>query len=420
MSSNDTYSYKYKTYQCYAAYTAFSIMIFISFFGTSAPFPDRAKSVEDIGTSNIFNQIIYLLIFFLSIYAIYNRKKDLVEFILNEKYLSLLIIWYFLGMIWSVDSFSTFKLSFRLLTVVLSSLAYFLHYPWYDSSDNILKFIAALFVIINVILVFTVSGALDPDFHTWRGIVITKNIFGQVAALTFVVYIDILIREGNKYWKFFLTIIAFISIILLFGSQSSTSIISFIAFIFLLSILYTDRIFKSIHIGRFFSTILQIVIITTIIFIIHFYPAIIEDFVSGFGKDTTFTGRTDLWYYAMLSIEKNFPLGTGLGAYWNTANNDLSLIHYIFPWIPMQFHNGFIDIFNEAGIIGFSFFICLCMKYLRNSWALRVGSIWFYFIIVVFIFSFQESTLSSPGHLINTLFYMGYVRIIVISNKLNK
>ena len=66
--------------------SAFSIafLIFIALFGTSVCFSDRYEAVEEISTSNMFNQIIYSVIFLFVIYSIHNFRQSIFFFIKEE------------------------------------------------------------------------------------------------------------------------------------------------------------------------------------------------------------------------------------------------------------------------------------------------------------------------------------------------
>jgi len=415
MPLNINHNTSINPYQRNAAFLAFLILIFVSYFGTAAPFPEHYESADE-STSNIYNQVIYILIFLLSLYSIQNKKKQLVNFIIKEKFLSLLIFWYFLGMLWSIDPFATFKLSFRLSIIVLVMISFFLHYSSYNDTNSLIKYIAALFIIINFFAVFTIPGAKDT-YGFWRGTTLQKNILGQISVFTIIIYFDLLIKEKRNTTKIVALIMISLSTIILFGSRSSTSLIGLLIFCFLVSVKLFDKIFRSLGAGKFVSSTLVLGVLSSVMIVLVFFPSILDILTSLFGKDPSFTGRTELWYIAIQSIEKHFPLGTALGAFWNSANNDLAEIHILFPWLPMQSHSGFLDLLNEGGIIGFIFFLGLTLKYLWLQWKLEIKSLWFYLIIVILIINSQETLLLVPGNLATMLFLLGYIKINMSVNE---
>lgn len=316
-------------------------------------------------------------------------------------------------MIWSVDPFATFKATFRLFSIYITIIVFFIHYPFNEFSDNIIKVIIIIFLLTSFIAVLLIPGATDPDFNTWRGLSPQKNIFGQVCLLTFILSLDIYLRQKGLLQKTIIVLAALISIILLFGSQSSTSIIGFVIFVSINSIRFIDGIFRKLKIGRLLSSVLQLGFIVFVIILLIFYPELLDILTSIFGKDTTFTGRTELWLIAYKSFLEHFPLGTGLGAFWNPANKQLISIHLIFPWLPMQAHSGILDTLNEAGIVGFLLFIGASIKALVRSWMGNQNNLWFYLFLLILILNSQETTILIPGYLATTLFFIVYVRIII-------
>lgn len=322
-------------------------------------------------------------------------------------------------MMWSVDPFSTFKMALRLFTIFISITAFFIHHPYYTSADNILKYTAALFVLTSIVIVVIIPGATDPDFNTWRGLSPSKNIFGQVSILTLIITLDIYLRQNTLVNKIIFLMLAFLSIGLLFGSQSSTSIIGFLAFCSVISIRAVDKFFRPLNLGRFLSSTLIIGFICSVVILLIIFPTILENFTALFGKDPSFTGRTDLWLIALNSVREHFPLGTALGAFWNAANKELVTIHLIFPWLPMQAHSGILDTLNEAGIIGFIFFIGATAKSLVKTWRYKEKNLWFYLIIIILVLNTQETTIFVPGYLATTLFFLIYIRSVAIETLLN-
>jgi O-antigen ligase len=71
-----------------------------------------------------------------------------------------------------------------------------------------------------------------------------------------------------------------------------------------------------------------------------------------FNKSTDLTGRTDIWRLVLLEINKHPIFGIGYGAFWLGEGSPSQSIIDILHWIPLQAHNGYLDIFNELGIVG--------------------------------------------------------------------
>ena len=73
------------------------------------------------------------------------------------------------------------------------------------------------------------------------------------------------------------------------------------------------------------------------------------------GRDSTLTGRTDIWPYAITAIGDRPFFGWGYKAFWL---DDGPVQQYITSdWLPFHAHNGFLELSLDIGIVGTSFFV---------------------------------------------------------------
>ncbi|MEL6522303.1 MAG: O-antigen ligase family protein [Pseudomonadota bacterium] len=137
-----------------------------------------------------------------------------------------------------------------------------------------------------------------------------------------------------------------------------------------------------------------------------------------FGKDATLTGRTVLWEYAMIQIEKTPLLGVGHGGYWTPFDwtSDARKIYVEFHkkfYAQFSFHNSYFEIAVHQGLIGLGFAVLATLWSLLRiiGGVLRatdMGMVFFFGIASVHIVrSFTESALMSPFSLIAMLYMMG-------------
>src|SRR5690606_36617520 len=71
-----------------------------------------------------------------------------------------------------------------------------------------------------------------------------------------------------------------------------------------------------------------------------------------FGKSADLTGRTDIWDLVLLEAGKHPWAGIGYGAFWLGMESPSQYIIDALYWIPLQAHNGYLDVYNELGVIG--------------------------------------------------------------------
>lgn len=87
---------------------------------------------------------------------------------------------------------------------------------------------------------------------------------------------------------------------------------------------------------------------------------IVSDFLAATGKDTTLTGRTDLWATAEIWAEQYPIFGVGLGGFWQPdvgAAQTLNELVYKDPGTVLGFHSAYWEVRVALGYIGLTAFI---------------------------------------------------------------
>ncbi|MBL7093223.1 O-antigen ligase family protein [candidate division KSB1 bacterium] len=393
------------------AIVSFVIFLFFGFFGTSLPFQEHVTETGDFGTSNIINQIVYSFLFLFSCFALFPKIPELYFLIKKEKFLSFFLIWCLISITWSDFSFVSFKRWFRIFSVALICISFLLHVR---SDYNIIKYIKLIlypYVILSLFVVLFIPGASDPMFDTWRGFASTKNHLGQMSLISILLCFIILNVKCSHKEKIFTYFILMISLILLVGSTSTTSILALLVFLFLSSLLFVDSIFKPLGVGNSFTVVIISGFLLIFISIMFADPQLISVIPNAFGKDMTFTGRIDLWDYMFREINKHLLFGAGYQSFWVMENIDLIILYEEFVWLPLQSHNGYIDIINEVGLIGFFLFVLMLVFYFINLIKLKETYLWHLLIIVILIINFQESNLFRPGIFAGTIFIFSYLTL---------
>jgi O-antigen ligase len=87
------------------------------------------------------------------------------------------------------------------------------------------------------------------------------------------------------------------------------------------------------------------------------FTANAETLLGSIGKDTTLTGRTDLWPLVWELIWKRPWLGYGYGALWLGWDSETAYIWWATTWAAPNAHNGFLELLLQLGIVGLSIFL---------------------------------------------------------------
>jgi exopolysaccharide production protein ExoQ len=87
------------------------------------------------------------------------------------------------------------------------------------------------------------------------------------------------------------------------------------------------------------------------------------DFVQDMGRDSTLTGRTELWG-RLLGMVVNPTFGAGFESFW--LGDRLKTLWNIYPWNPNEAHNGYLEVFLNLGWIGLVLLAFILVKGYRD------------------------------------------------------
>ena len=228
-------------------------------------------------------------------------------------------------------------------------------------------------------------GITPSGLHegAWRGLTAQKNEFGRTCglALTFFVIAGIIARPWalGRYW-----IGACLALVLLLLSTSKTPITATAVGLCgtLISLLVLSGRIGGVQIAAELRIILLAAIVTVILVSISWAVPLI---VQAMGRDLTFSGRTELWKWA-IAIGIDTPwFGSGYRGFWNDKNT----IYFFefFAWEhtadgelsdsfsgPTHAHSGYVDLWLELGWIGVAVFAgVICSTFAKIAYCFRQG-----------------------------------------------
>lgn len=362
------------------SFYAFPILYFISFI---------YLLYEKFSSNLLFIRFSFLLLFlpFLSSLLSYDPLSSVQS--LAYVFFNLIFVYLCVKRLNSNGLFSILLISLKFISIL--SLILFYIYPdlviYYDplNRSNILGF-------------FNFKG-LYPHKIT-AGL---YNILGVILSLYFYMMNRLYF---NLVWG-----IVFILLVLVSGS--SLSVLCLIIFFIYL---YLSYFFSYKIIIKYFSIIL--ISFSSIIFILFMFDAKSLLFLF-LGRDEGLTGRSVIWKFGLNYILEHPFLGSGFNVFFNYENPNspaISLLHDMQYYSAPSFHNGFIQILAETGVISGSIFIFI----LVSTW-------WFYFkndfrysssILILIIFSNFASSLFLDFNILFTflVFYFYLLKKIKFIN----
>jgi len=401
---------KAKKYYEKLAQISFAIFLFFIFFNTSLPFRGRTRDIAEISTANPVNQLVYGALFIISIVILYSKRNEALTFIKREKYFFIFLTWCFLTILWSENSMVSFKRYIQYITTVTIPLSFFLYSKNSEKAIKIFYYILGAYVIVSIATVFTVPMARNAAGY-WRGIHTDKNGFAQISLIAIILFCIHYTRTVSLKSKAINLFFIFISLALLIGARSSTALLTSLILFTIWILFQIDKLFAPLGIRKTVSALLIVCGIILVLIILFFLPDQLESAFGVTGKDLTLTGRVDIWKDIWEYVQTHFFLGAGFRGFWVINSPRMEEFYQIYIWLPIQSHNGYLDMLNEVGAIGASLFLLILFNYFFNLSKLKVNQVWKWFVIASIILNISESTFITPKSVTGVMFIISYLAL---------
>lgn len=231
----------------------------------------------------------------------------------------------------------------------------------------------ATFLVLASIVVCVVLPRFDINVgiqgSNWLGILDSKNQLGRLCLLCVVCWVFTVRTDASPVaWR--LVVIVLATVTLPFTNNATS--IGVLAGVLLL--------FVFVHTAKrgwapvWFVALIAMLTIGHTLAVTFGYPTPLEalEQATGLvGRDTTLTGRTDLWTYMSNEIMKQPWLGTGYGAAWLGAYGGVDGgIAFEGSWDPTQGHSSYIDILLNTGVVGLALWGMVLFSHGRRLLAL--------------------------------------------------
>ncbi|WP_162937693.1 O-antigen ligase family protein [Indioceanicola profundi] len=250
-----------------------------------------------------------------------------------------------LSYLWSADKSSTLVAGMQLLSITLFGM-------FMGARLGVAAMTRILFLVLGVTAVLSLGviglGEVAKDHHgNLIGAFSHKNVTGNRMAVL-ILASTILVAAGQWRW---MAIPAFLlAALVLVLSGSATALVAIAACLFGLAMLYCLDLPGQL---RVLGLSLVALAGTAVLFGAYWVQVNLpEAALEMLGKDTTLTGRSTLWEFALRSIAEKPGFGYGYDAFWTGDRFDAEWLRWIMEQRLAHFHNGFLDIGVQLGIPG--------------------------------------------------------------------
>jgi exopolysaccharide production protein ExoQ len=196
---------------------------------------------------------------------------------------------------------------------------------------------------------------LDPFSNTYTliGLFGSKNQLGLFAEISIMLSLISLLIKQNIFKKVFYCFIPFcVGLVCLYFCRSAASTVSLaLTMLFLILIYVITRLSTRYRTITFVSAAIWLTIAISTCFALNLQNLLFKSV----GKDSTLTGRTVLWDHGIKAGWESPIIGHGFSAFWVRGNPLAEHLWFDFgisTRMGFHFHNLFVELFVELGIVG--------------------------------------------------------------------
>jgi exopolysaccharide production protein ExoQ len=223
-----------------------------------------------------------------------------------------------------------------------------------------------------------------------RGLVGHRNYLGYIAMLSIIVFVYALL---DTIWKRSLIVIALgVSGYVLLRTESQTALLlSIVGVLALLTFATLRRVTGRLQLPAMLAALVATGVASIAI------SSGAASLFAFLGRDSTLTGRTDIWASAFLHIQERPLLGYGWGAIWVDGSPVGASIRNTLGFTVAHAHNGYLDLALQIGIFGAMIVIVsLLVIGFRAAFALfatkdKSAALYLTLCIVILAYNFFES-----------------------------
>jgi O-antigen ligase len=324
------------------------------------------------------SRLLWLLLLGLSAILVVRRRRLAMELLRQlNPYLVLLFALAVLSVIWSIDPALSLRRVLRMCSILLVCVAFVL-YGWQASRfQQVLRPVLTCLLVGSLAfgLVFPAlaihQGTSAEVVGAWRGLTNHKNSLGDLAGLGAILWFHAgLTRQCGPARALAGGAVACTCLLL---SRSSTSLLAMLAVCGVLSVLLRARPALQPYLPHLLTVLVGSLLLAALA-LLQIVPGIntlLAPVTAMTDKNTTLTGRSDVWNIVLEHSANHPVLGTGYGAYWTPGpvpgTDAFEFLRRMQGFFPGSAHNGYLDIVNDLGWMGLALLIAYVLSYLVQA-----------------------------------------------------
>jgi O-antigen ligase len=325
--------------------------VFLSLWISFRPFAPLDEPIEVTEAGNLVNQLGYTTMFvLLAAWNLVHQPQRLL--LLIRPVLIATLFWFALSVATSWDpALSARRLAFACVTIGIAGMVLLVPKSPRHFADVLA--VVVLFVLATCYLgvalmptlsIHQASDVIEPELAgDWRGVFGHKN--EASAAMVLFVFIGIFIARLRSLGLG--VVIVLLALPFLYFTHSKTSLAALP-----LALIVSIIMARAAKPANGVAVALSLLLVLNLLSIGSIYIAPIHALVEAIMPDATFTGRTDIWKFAVDHVLQRPITGYGFATFWGTEQVVYGMTGATWANTASHAHNGFVDLALTVGIPG--------------------------------------------------------------------
>jgi O-antigen ligase len=360
----------------------------------------KLDSSVDYSEGTPADRFAFICLIFAGLFVLSRRNIGLARLIQCNKCLFIFYLFWGVSILWSPDSFVSFKRWIKDLGNVVMVLVVL-------TDENPVAAVKALFARFMYLLIplsvlfIKYFPDLGRAYNHWTwlptitGVTTDKNALGELVLVCGLAFLWDVLDTGlggdrfrSRQDRLAKTVLALMTIWLMINANSATSLVCLLLGIALLFALRNPKVRRNIrHIEKY------AVVLALMIGLFNLILPVNNFFVQGLGRNLTLTDRTYIWQLA-LAADQNPLLGTGFYSFWLTPTSEK--ITDVYKEINNA-HNGYLETYLNGGLVAVALLgIALVFGYRKIKGGLMLGSrlapLWLIFYVTALVHNVTEAS----------------------------
>ena len=368
----------------------------------------------DPGDGSLLDQVMFGLLYGCVLLAFLLRGTGRIRFAASDIALWTLVALAVISTAWSVDPELSLRRSLALVGTTI--VGYF----FATSLDlrgqvRVLASIMSVSAFVNFGLGLLLPIVGRDEFGNWTGMLTQKNELGRMMALTAILAI-VTTAGSSKATRLYFRFVFAIAVVTLVLTNSATSMVALATLLFLYWLLRSAVLPSSTFVAITSLALCTSVLAST--WLLYNF----EQATSALGRDTSLTGRTELWQLSLRMVEAQPVLGYGYNGFWLGLSGPSQAIQSRLHFFAVHAHNGFIDLALELGLIGLALYIFVLVVALTRAFWLQIAApraenAWpFLLLAFVTLINFTENVIMTR----NSILWVAFVAVVATLPRINR